>query len=68
MYLCPVCYRKLHLAIGFDIKQREQQIYDFQVNHKLAKSAEWQKLQLERVLGKRERNTDNVSSNNMELD
>jgi len=43
MHLCPVCYRKLHLAVGFDPLLREKKILEFLESHGLNQEFEWQK-------------------------
>jgi archaemetzincin len=51
LHLCPVCFRKLQLNIGFDIVAREQNIYSFVASYGFKEETAWQKERLEFVTG-----------------
>ncbi|MFT5189746.1 MAG: archaemetzincin, partial [Verrucomicrobiales bacterium] len=47
--LCPVCLRKLHLAIGFDPMKRYEMLEQFYANHELADASKWIKRRVETI-------------------
>ncbi|HNY65545.1 MAG TPA: archaemetzincin [Deltaproteobacteria bacterium] len=51
MHLCPVCLRKLHHAIGFDLVQRYQAIFYFSRQAGFDREARWVRRRLEHILG-----------------
>jgi len=40
-HLCPVCFRKLHFAIGFDILERENKLLSFMKKYGFDEEVEW---------------------------
>lgn len=41
LHLCPVCLRKLHFSIGFDIERRYKDLLFFYRQHNFNEEAEW---------------------------
>lgn len=50
LHLCPVCLRKLHDSINFDITARERTLADFFNSHGLTPEAEYHEAKLARLL------------------
>ncbi|MFY9398325.1 MAG: archaemetzincin [Desulfomonilia bacterium] len=51
MHLCPVCLRKLHYCIGFDIMEYYQRIFHFSRTYDFKREAQWVNRRLEYILG-----------------
>jgi hypothetical protein len=51
LHLCPVCWRKLHFNIGFDIVAREKNLFAFFKKYKFKQEAEWVKHRLHYITG-----------------
>jgi archaemetzincin len=49
MHLCPVCLRKMQLAVKFDPLERYQRLRAFYVKHKLVKEAGWVKTRMDKM-------------------
>lgn len=49
--LCPVCLRKLHSSIGFDIVQRESNLLNFFKGNSLVEEATWSENRLKQLVG-----------------
>jgi archaemetzincin len=41
LHLCPVCLRKLHASIGFDLREREERLARLLAERQLAADAAW---------------------------
>ena len=51
MHLCPVCLRKLHHAVGFNLVERYQRLFYFFRSAGFDKEARWVSRRLEHILG-----------------
>lgn len=51
MHLCPVCLRKLHHAVGFDVVHHYQKLFYFFRSAGFDKEARWVSRRLEHILG-----------------
>lgn len=51
LYLCPVCLRKLHNSVGFDVTSRYKNIYRFYKKLGFDDDAQWIAHRLEHILG-----------------
>jgi len=40
-HMCPVCFRKLHFTVGFDIIKREEKLLEFMKKYKFDDEVEW---------------------------
>lgn len=49
MHACPVCLRKLHYAVGFDLVARERALLAFDQKHGFEDEAEWETKRLARL-------------------
>ncbi|MCX6854449.1 MAG: archaemetzincin [Verrucomicrobia bacterium] len=49
MQLCPVCLRKLHLSLRFDLIQREHQLLKFYEEQQFQPEADWSRRHLEKL-------------------
>jgi archaemetzincin len=49
MHLCPVCLRKLHLSLRFDLIRRESQLLKFYEEQQLQSEADWSRRYLEKL-------------------
>jgi hypothetical protein len=52
MHLCPVCLRKLHHSIGFDVVGRYGELYHFYDKTGFEEEAKWTAQRLERIAGR----------------
>lgn len=41
VHLCPVCLRKIHASLGFDVKQRYARLRELYARHGIEDEAEW---------------------------
>lgn len=51
MHLCPVCLRKIHYSIGFDLIQRYRKLADFYQTAEFAEEAQWVQDRIKTLLG-----------------
>jgi archaemetzincin len=49
LHLCPVCLRKLHHLLNFDVVTREEALANWYAEHKLTPEAEWSRKRLEKI-------------------
>jgi archaemetzincin len=49
LHLCPVCLRKLHFSVGFDVAERERRLAAVLEEMGLNDDAAWYRKRLERV-------------------
>lgn len=52
LHLCPVCLRKLHLAVRFDPATRYKKLNAFYTKHGLKEEAEWVQKRIKEIEGK----------------
>lgn len=50
MHVCPVCLRKLHLASGFDLLQRERSLLKFYQTHLMEEEADWTVRRIDKMM------------------
>ena len=50
LHLCPVCLRKLHSSVGFDVAERERKLAEFFRNEGLIPEAEVSERRLARLV------------------
>ena len=60
LFACPVCLRKLHLAIGFDVVKRYRDLAEFYRTQKWEKELAWVERQLARLPPDSERESSNT--------
>jgi predicted Zn-dependent protease len=56
--LCPVCLRKLHYSVGFDIVSRYRTLTAFYLNHGFESQASWAKRALSAAEGTKKKKSD----------
>lgn len=53
IHLCPICLRKLHHSVGFNITNRDEQLLKEYQRHGFAEESKWLKQRLQFVKGER---------------